>query len=104
MQHAVSHRADFLHALDDTLLGVLQRREHHLRGFHVVLDKLGDLHHLFVGGGLLQVAALNGDALHLSLGDDLFSLHVDQLILQGGRTGIDNQNFHGLCLLTRMYL
>ena len=56
-------------------------------------------------GGLVAVglmgnhAALHTDALAQTLAKNLFTLHVDQLVLQAGRTTVDNQNFHGISSL-----
>ena len=58
------------------------------------------------GGGLVAVgvvgdhAALHADALAQALAQHLLAVHINQLILQGRRTTVDNQNFHLLrCLL-----
>ena len=99
VQHAMAHRADLIHGLDDALLGILQGRQHQLGGAHMVGDLLVDVGDLAVGGLLVQVGALDVDALHQALGDDALVIHVHQLVLQGGRTGVDNQNLHGMMLL-----
>ena len=52
------------------------------------------------GSGLVAVrlmgdhAALHADALAQAFAQHLLAFHIDQLILQGGRTAVDNQNFH----------
>ena len=42
--------------------------------------------------GLISKLAVNADALAQTLGQDLLSLGVEQLILQRGAAGVDNQN------------
>ena len=42
---------------------------------------------------------VDADALAQTLAEDLFALHIDQLVLQAGRTAVDNQNFHGISSL-----
>ena len=96
VQHAVTHRADFIHGLEHALFRVKQRAQHQLRRHDVVRNRLvevDDLRH--VRGLLVQVGAFNRDALHLPLDDHLLVVHVHQLVLQGGRTRVDNQNLHG---------
>ena len=52
------------------------------------------------GGGLVAVglvgdhAALHADALAQALAQHLLAIHIDQLIFQGRRTAVNNQNFH----------
>ena len=43
--------------------------------------------------------AVDADALAQTLAENLFALHIDQLVLQAGRTAVDNQNFHGISSL-----
>ena len=98
VNHAVADGVDLGNALDDLALA----------GGHL-LDDLGES--LGVGGedggrgGLVAVglmgdhAALHADALAQTFAQDLLALHVDQLVLQAGRTAVDNQNFHGISSL-----
>ena len=44
-------------------------------------------------------AAFHADALAQTLAEDFLALHIDQLVLQAGRTAVDNQNFHGISSL-----
>ena len=52
------------------------------------------------GGGLVAVglvsdhAALHANALAQALAQHLLAVHIDQLILQGRRAAVNNQNFH----------
>ena len=56
-------------------------------------------------GGLVAVAlvgdhaAFHTDALAQTFAKNLFSVHVDELVLQAGRAAVDNQNFHGVSSL-----
>ena len=98
VDHAVADGVDLGNALNDLALA----------GGHL-LDDLGES--LGVGGedggrgGLVAVglmgdhAALHADALAQTFAQDLLALHVDQLVLQAGRTAVDNQNFHGISSL-----
>ena len=43
--------------------------------------------------GVLEVT-VDADALAQALGEELLALHVDELILQRGAAGVDDQNFH----------
>ena len=57
--------------------------------------------HLFQGLGVVGRAA-RADALHQPLRQALFLLHVEKLVLQGARAGIDHEHFldcllHSLC-------
>ncbi len=45
----------------------------------MVLQRLVE-HDFALGGGLLDVAALDADALGLALGDDAFIVHIDELV------------------------
>ena len=75
-----------------------QRLKHQLHG-GVVIRQLLDLDLVLLVRVLVRQVGLvaadaHADALDEALGDDRFVLHVDQLILQRGRTGVDDQNFH----------
>ena len=48
--------------------------------------------------------ALDADALHKALRLDGLVVHVDQLVLEGRRAGIDDKNFHGYLLQYRIQL
>ena len=56
-------------------------------------------------GGLVAVclmgdhAAFHANALAQALAQHLLAVHIDQLILQGRRAAVNNQNFHLCCLL-----
>ena len=101
VQHTVTHSTDFVRRLDGALLRILQCLQHHFGCLYVVSYKGVDFHYL-VAYGLLQVTAFrslflvfrNVDALYQTLCQYLFAVHVQQLVLQGGRTGIHDQNLH----------
>ena len=44
-------------------------------------------------------AALHANALAQAFAQHLLAVHIDQLILQGRRTAVNNQNLHLCCLL-----
>ena len=100
---------ELLAAVDDTVadgVDLLHGGDHTVLGAGQLVDDRGD--GLGVGGhrqvfvkdglaaderGVLEVA-VDADALAQTLGQDVFGLHVDQLILQGRAAGIDDKNFH----------
>ena len=49
--------------------------------------------------GVLQVT-VDADALAQALGQDGLGLHVDELVLQGRASGVDDQNFHFSSILS----
>ena len=95
VQHAVADRVDLLHVGDDALLLVGQGLDDVLHGLGVVLERRIE-HDFPLGGRLLDVAALDADALGLALGDDALVVHVDELVLDGGRTRVDDEDLHVL--------
>ena len=123
VQHAVAHRADLLqiadhadaHQMGLAVVGVIfaggailahQHVQHHAHGLGVGLGLLQLLFlDLLIAPAIGQVGGgIDGaDALHQALGDHGFVVHVDQLELQGGRTGVDDQNFHNVSLLYILY-
>ena len=102
VEHAMAHRADFVHMLDRALLRVGQGLDHEGAGLGVVLDGLlkDDLLAVDLLG---ELAALDADALHQALGHELFAVHVHQLVFQRGRTRVDDQNFHWSLSLSVAY-
>ena len=79
MQHAVTDRVDLLHVGDNALFLIGQRLDDVGHGVGMVLQRLVE-HDFALGGGLLDVAALDADALGLALGDDAFIVHIDELV------------------------
>ena len=98
VQHAMAHRADFVHIFHRALIRVGQRLQH-------PVDTVGVRFHGGVGVKnftvhlLADMAALDADAFHQPFGQQLFAVHVDQLVFQGGRARVENQNFHRYKLL-----
>ena len=92
MDHAVTHGRDLGHILDDAHLGVGQDVEDHLYGHFVVGHVLLDLHLVAAGGLVGEHAAVDADALAEALGDDGLGVDVDELILEGGAAGVDDEN------------
>ena len=97
VQHAMAHRADFIHGFDHAVFRIGQGGEHVLARFHMGGHVHFD-HIFFVAAGILlrQLAAGNADALHQALGQHAFVLHINQLIFEGRGTRVYNQNFHGI--------
>ena len=95
MNHTVADCVDFLHGGNNAVLlagQLLNDSGNRLR--------VGGHGKVFVEDALaanqravLEVA-VDTDALAKALGHDLLSLHVNQLILERGTAGVDNQNFH----------
>ena len=42
------------------------------------------------------MAARDADALAEALGDDVFVLHIDELIFEGGAPAVDDQYLHSI--------
>ena len=85
----VANGVDLLHGGDHTVLGAGQFVDDRSNRLGV-----GGHRQVFVKErGVLEVA-VDADALAQTFGQDVFGLHVDQLILQGGAAGIDDKNFH----------
>ena len=93
MHHAVADSVDLADIVDALALA----------GGHLLDDlskRLGVGGEDRRGGGLVAVclvgdhAALHADALAQALAQHLLAVHIDQLIFQGRRTAVNNQNFH----------
>ena len=102
VQHAMADRADLAQVGDDAVLLAGQRLKHQLHG-GVVIRQLLDLDLVLLVRVLVRQVGLvaadaHADALDEALGDDGLVLHVDQLVLQRRRAGIDDQNLHLLSL------
>jgi len=98
MHHAVADGVDLAHVIDALALA----------GGHLLHDLskcLGVGGEDGRGGGLVAVglvsdhAALHANALAQAFAQHLLAVHIDQLILQGRRTAVNNQNLHLCCLL-----
>ena len=88
---AVAYGVDLLHGGDHTVLGAGQLVDDRgdgfgVRGHRQVLVKDG---FAVDERGVLQMA-VEADALAQALGQDVLGLHVDQLILQGRTSAVDN--------------
>ena len=95
VEHAVAARADLVEGGDGAVLLVGQRRQNRGDGLGVVGHVAGELDDLVtLGHGLLEVGALDADALDKALRLDGLVIHVDELELQGGRASVDDQNLH----------
>ena len=95
MDDAVADGVDLLHGGDHTVLGAGQLVDDRGNGLGVrghrqvfVKDRLAADER-----GVLQVT-VDADALAQALGQEMFGLHVDQLIFQRRAAGIDDKNFH----------
>ena len=96
VEHAVAAGADLVQRSDRAVVLVRQRGEDGGNRLGVVLHVAGELDHL-IGAqhSLLEVRALDADALDQALRLDGLVVHVDELELQGGRASVDDQNLHG---------
>ena len=94
VNHAVTDSVDLGHGADDAVLSVDQSVQNSLDSLgvsgHSHISALNDLLAL----GLIGKLAIDTDALAQTLGQDLLSLGVEQLILQRRAAGIDNQYVH----------
>ncbi len=119
VQHAMANRANFrkvgndagagqmraVRAFFDFQIGAILAYQHVQNHFHGFCVGSGLLQFHFLD--LLAVPAIGqigggihgADAFYESLRDHGFIFHVDQLKLQGGGTGVDNQNLHNAILL-----
>ena len=93
---AVTDGVDLLHRTDDAVLFIDQRIEHGLDGLIVRGHGDGGLLDRFFARqlGLVGKAAVDADALAQTLGKQLARGGVEQLVLQRGRTRVDDQNIH----------
>ena len=93
---AVADSVDLLHGADDAVLLVDERVQHGLDG--LVVGGHGDGSGLdgFLAGklGLVGEQTVDADALAQTLRQQLACGGVEQLILQGRRTCVDDQNIH----------
>ena len=93
---AVADSVDLLHGADDAVLLVDERVQHGLDG--LVVGGHGDGSGLdgFLAGklGLVGEQTVDADALAQTLRQQLARGGVEQLILQGRRTCVDDQNIH----------
>jgi len=93
VKDAVSDRVNLLQRLDDTVLGIGDSRHDSLESL-CVIGSLYVLYDLLTTGLLVGKAASgDADALDQALAEHLFALHVEEHILERGRSRIDNQNF-----------
>ena len=101
VMHPVADSVDLLHGVDHAVLGAGELVDDGGNGLgvgghrHVLIEDFPTLHQRRV----LQVT-VDPDALAQALGQDGLGFHVDELILQGGAAGVDNQNFHGSFFLS----
>ena len=93
VQHAVAYGANLAHFLHSALFGVGQGLDHERAGLGMILDRLFK-NDLLAIGLLGQLAALDADALHQALGQELLAVHIHKLIFQRGGTRVYDQDFH----------
>ena len=93
---AVANGVDLLHRADHAVLFIDQRIKNGLDGLAVGRHGDGGFLYRFLAGQLRLVgkAAVDANAFAKALGKQLARGGVEQLILQRGRTRIDDQNVH----------
>ena len=96
MDDAVADSVDLLHGADDAVLLVDERVQHGLDGLAVGGHGDGSGLDGFLAGklGLIGEQTVDADALAQTLRQQLARGGVEQLILQGRRTCVDDQNIH----------
>ncbi len=94
VHHTVADCVDFVHALDDAIVVVLQHSQHFLDGSLVIGHIDICVKHVLAGGGVLQVS-VDADSLTKTLCQNDLGIGVEQLILQRRAACVNNQNFHG---------
>ena len=90
----VADALDLVHVGDDAELGIGEVLDDDLGGHGVILHGDLDLVLLAVLSLAVLDAAVDADALADALGEDGFGGGIEELVLQGRRTGVHNQNFH----------
>ena len=96
VNNAVADRVDLLHGGDHAVLLIDKRVQHSLNGFAVSGHGDGSGLDSFLAGqlGLVGEQTVDADTLAQTLGKQLARSGVEQLILQGRRTCVDDQNIH----------
>ena len=87
------HCVDLVHGRNDAALFVRQLLQNELYGDVMIGHGLFDDRFLtlcLMG----EFGAVDADSFAVSLGDDVFRFHVDELIFKGRASRIDDQNFH----------
>ena len=96
VNNAVADRVDLLHGGDHAVLLIDKRVQHSLNGLAVSGHGDGSGLDSFLAGqlGLVGEQTVDADTLAQTLGKQLARSGVEQLILQGRRTCVDDQNIH----------
>ena len=93
VDNAVTDSFDFAHILDTAVVCIGQRVDEDLRCDSVVGHVKCQLD-LSAVGQLVGDLTVDGDAFADTFCQNVAALHIKQLILQRGASGIDNQNLH----------
>ena len=93
VQDAMAHSIDLVGGLDDAVHRVNQNGQNRLNGLGV--GGHGDVLDNLLAVCVVGQAAVDVDTLAQALGGHHTGIRIHQLILEGRRTGIDNQNVHG---------
>ena len=90
MHHAVAHSVDLGSGLDDAVLSIQQCIQNSLDG--LCMGRHGNFKFALVilAGDLVGQAAIDADALAQALCKHLIGVRVHQLILQRGRSRVDD--------------
>ena len=90
---AVADSANLADIVNDLALAGGHHLDHLFKGLGVSGEGAGDFP-LAAAHLVGDAAAFHADTLAQTLAQDLLAIHIDQLILQGRRAAVDNQNFH----------
>ena len=95
MYDSVTYCINFLQRCDHALCRICQLLDHNLYCIGMILHQ--NRFRLFAFSGFLMgyAAAFDSDSFTQSLCQNLFTLAVDQLILQRGAAAVDYKHFHG---------
>ena len=90
VQHAMTDRADFIRRCDHAVFRIQQCLKHQLDRNLMVRHRSFDFIAVFSGRTVREPGAVDADALAETLRENGFVLHIDQLILQGRASAVQN--------------
>ena len=94
VENAMSYCGDLRQGFDHTVLGRYESVQNQLNRLFVVSHL--DVYLVIITAVCLEleITACDTDTVAHTLGDHFFGSHIDQLILDRGAAGIDNENLH----------